>query len=153
MKWVSLLKRALCALFATAIGIGVGTALNLVLMSVLEHKSVPAVREFLVAYAQFLTVTAFAGYPGWIAGFVVLVPFAGTRSWRFWMWLGVGTLIGVLSILFRTGWPRGGLMQSGFGTFYAWAAIDAGLTTLGFLLLARLTHSENVLGSSPAAPK
>lgn len=153
MKWTSILKRSLLALLATVIGIVIGTAVNLLSMSAIEHKSVPALKEFLVAYARFIAVTAFAGYPGWIAGFVVLVPFASGRGWRFWIWLALGILIGLVSIFFRMGWPRDGLMQSGIGVFYAWAAIDAGLTTLAFLLLVRWTHSEKVFAASTEGSK
>ncbi|MGH9523694.1 MAG: hypothetical protein ACRD3E_14290 [Terriglobales bacterium] len=130
-------KRIFLALVATVLGVGIGTAINLMLIIVADHKSVPASKDFLIGYAQFLAATVFYAYRGWLVGFVVLVSLAEPSRWRFWLWLIVGTLIGVVFIYFIMGWPLGVGRSAGDLWFYAWAVVDAGLTTLAYLLLLR----------------
>lgn len=136
--WKSLGKRAVLALLATLLGIALGTAVNLALVMMIDQKSPPGLKGLLASYGTFLALTAILGYPGWLAGLVVVTPFAEAWNWRLWAWLILGTLIGPTSICFRLGWPFGtGHLVNGDAWFYVWAAVDAGLTTLAYLVLLR----------------
>lgn len=146
-KNVAFWKRILFALLATAVGIGIGTAVNTVTAT--SHAGIPSLKDFLGIYLIFLTGTVVFGFAGWLAGLLVLLFFAGVGKMQFWVWWFVGTVIGPLSVVIELAVRHVGssITSSDSLNFYGYAAVDAGLTTLIYLLLLRRSYNK-VAGAS-----
>lgn len=138
-------KRILFALLASIVGIGIGTAV--ITFSATSYSDAPTLKDFLGIYFIVLAGSAVFGFAGWLAGLLVMVFFARVRKVSFWVWLFIGTAIGPLSVVIEVALRRIGnsVTSSDSLTFYAYAAVDAGLTSLFYLLLLRrsFNHTEN----------
>ena len=83
------------------------------------------------------------GLPGWVTGLIVLVLFVRKAKMSFVKLLMLGTIIGPLSVVVE--FAIGGDSLRDGGVFYAFAAVDAFLITLSYLLLLQRQRRKTVI--------